>query len=177
MRTVPAGRAYGYWTAIASALTETDQREEAKAAADKAMHYATSSDQRASALRLAYAASTDLTVQISHDTAGNLQMVTARKPHGSGDWNPFIEPSDRIVSFQGQIKKVECSAGKIIGFRIEGASTAVEAALPDPTHVLIRGGAPEFVCGAEDGRKVVIKYAAQDKHGTSNGVLRGLQFQ
>ena len=83
MRSVPVERAYGYWTAVASALTETDQREEAKDAAGKAMHYATNVDERASASRLAYAAETDLTIQISHDANGNLQMVTARKPHGS----------------------------------------------------------------------------------------------
>jgi hypothetical protein len=177
MRSVPKERAYGYWTALASALTETDQREEAKEAAGNAMHYATNADERASASRLAYAAETDLTVQVSHDANGNLQMVTARKPHGSGDWNPFIEPGDHIVSVEGQIRKVECRAGKITGFRVATGSTAVEIALPDPSRVLIRGGTPEFVCGAVDERKVSIQYAAIEKHAAIDGVLRGMQFR
>jgi len=71
-------------------LTETDHREEAKEAAGNAMHYATNADERASASRLAYAAETDLTIQVSHDANGTLHVVTARKPHGSKDWNPFI---------------------------------------------------------------------------------------
>jgi tetratricopeptide (TPR) repeat protein len=177
MRSVSAERAYGYWSAVASALTETDQREEAKDAAGKAMHYATNADERASASRLAYAAETDLTVQISHDPNGNLQMVTARKPHGTNDWNPFIEPGDHIVYIEGQIRKVECSAGKITGFRVATASTALEIALPDPSRVLIRGGTPEFVCGADDERKVAIQYAAIEKHAAVDGVLRGMQFR
>jgi lipopolysaccharide biosynthesis regulator YciM len=177
MRSVPAKRAYGYWTAVASALTETDHREEAKEAAGKAMRYATSAEERASASRLAYAAETDLTVQVSHDANGNLQMVTARKPHGSDDWNPFIEPGDHIVYVEGQIRKVECSAGKITGFQVATASTALEVALPDPSRVLIRGGTPEFVCGADDERKVAIQYAAVEKRAAVNGVLRGMQFR
>jgi hypothetical protein len=177
MRSVPAERAYGYWTAVASALTETDQRKEAKESAGKAMRYATNPVERASASRLAYAAETELTVQVSHDANGNLQMVTARKPHGGDDWNPFIEPGDHIVYLEGQIRKVECTAGKITGFRVATGSTAVEVALPDPSRVLIRGGTPEFVCGAVDERKVAIQYAAIEKHTAVDGVLRGMQFR
>jgi tetratricopeptide (TPR) repeat protein len=177
MRSVPPARAYGYWTALATALMEADRRQEAKAAAIKALQYATSADERAAASRLAYFAETDLTVQLSRDANGNLQMVTARKPHGSDNWNPFIEPEDRIRRLEGQIRKVECSSGKITGFRVESASAAVEVTVPDPTHVLIRGGSPEFVCGAEDGRKVAIEYAAFEKRAAADGVLRGMQFQ
>jgi tetratricopeptide (TPR) repeat protein len=177
MRSVPVERAYGYWTAVASALTETDHREEAKEAAGNAMHYATNADERGSASRLAYAAETDLTIQVSHDANGTLHMVTARKPHGTNDWNPFIEPGDHIIYVEGQIRKVECSAGKITGFRVATASAAIEVALPDPSHVLIRGGTPEFVCGAVDERKVAIQYAAIEKHGAVDGVLRGMQFR
>ncbi len=177
MRSVPAGRALGYWTAVASALTETDQRKEAKEAAAKAMAAATNADERAFALQLAYVAGTDLTVQFSRDSNGNLQIVTARKRHGDDDWNPFIEPGDRILSVQGRIRKVECSAGRIIGFKVQGSSSTLEVALPDPQHVLIRGGAPEFVCDAEDGREVAIEYAAFEKRAGSDGVLRGMRFR
>jgi hypothetical protein len=177
MSSVSAGRAYGYWTAVTAALTETEQREEAKEAAAKAMHYAKNSEERASALQMAYVAGTDLTVRFSRDSNGNLQIVTARKPHGSDDWNPFVEPSDHIILLEGRIQKVECSAGKITGFRIEGTRTNVEVQLPDPAHVLIRGGTPEFVCDAEDGRRVAVQYAAPDQRGSTNGVLRGMQFR
>ena len=177
MRPVAAGRAYGYWTAMASAFTETDQRKEAEDAAAKAMSYAVTAEERASAARLAYVADTDLAVQLSHDVNGNLQMITTRKPHGTNDWNPFIEPGDHIRYIEGQLRKVECVSGKITGFRVETASEAVEVTLPDPARVLISGGAPEFVCGAEDGRKVAIQYAAFENHAAADGALRGMQFK
>jgi tetratricopeptide (TPR) repeat protein len=177
MRPVPAGRAFGYWTAMATALNETDQREAAKEAAVKAIPYAKTEDERALVSSMRYVADTDLTVRFSRDANGNLQMVTARKPHGADDWNPFIEPGDRMVHVEGQIRKVECSAGRITGFTIESAAGAVEVALPDPAHVLIGGGRAEFVCDAEDGRKVAIEYAAFEKHTTADGVLRGMQFR
>ncbi len=176
IHSVPAGRAYGYWSAMASALTAIDQREQARQAAETALRYASNRNEHDAALRLAYVAQTDLTVQFARDANGNAQVVTARKPHGSNDWNPFIEPSDRIRSLTGRIRAVECVAGQITGFRIEGTSAAVRVALPDPSHVLISGGTAEFVCGSEDGRTVVIQYAASDKPGR-DGVLRGLQFQ
>ena len=177
MRSVPLGRAYAYWIALASALAETDQRQQAKDAAYKAVRYARSAEERASALQLAYVADTDLTVQFARDATGALQMVTARKPHGAGDWNPFIEPGDHIVSLTGQIRKVECTAGNISGFRIRSTSATVEVTLPDPAHVMIGGGTAEFVCGTEDGRRVAIQYALSEKHQAADGVLRAMQFQ
>ena len=177
MKSVPAGRAYGYWTAMASVLTDTGQREQAKEAAGKAMQYANTLEERISASRLAYIAATDLTVQVSRDANGNLQMVTARKPHGSDAWNPFVEPGDHILSLEGQIRKVECRAGTLTGFRVAGPSTSVEVLVLDPNQILIRGGTAEFVCEAEDGRNVVIQYAASSKGASSDGVLRGLEFR
>ncbi|MBV8570680.1 MAG: hypothetical protein JO319_08705 [Acidobacteriaceae bacterium] len=177
MRAVPAARAFAYWTAVASALNETDQRQEAKDAAKQALSYAATPEERASALRLAYIADTDLTVQLSRDSKGNFRMVTARKTHGSDDWNPFIEPTDKIRSFTGRIETVECSSGKITGFRIASTSASIEVALPDPAHVLIAGGSPEFVCGGADGRNVVIQYAEYENHTGAQGILRGMHFQ
>ena len=174
---VAPGRAYAYWTAMACALTELDQRQEAKNAAGQALRHASNADERASAERLAYFADTDLTVQVMHDANGNTRMMTARKPHGSDDWNPFVEPGDRMRSLQGQIRKVECNAGKITGFRVEGQSGSVEVAVTDPGHILIRGGNPEFVCGDGDGRQVVIDYAALDNRPGEDGVLRGMRFR
>ncbi len=177
MRPVAPNRAYAYWLAVASALTETDQREEAKQAAAKAIRYAADDQERRFASQLAYTAETDLTVQFSRDATGKLQLVTARKPHASSEWNPFIEPGDRIISIEGQLRKVECKSGTITGFVVQGAPAAVKVLLPDPAHVLISGGTPEFVCGAEDGRRVRIQYAASEQGGAADGVLRGMQFR
>jgi tetratricopeptide (TPR) repeat protein len=177
MRFVAPERAYTYWTAVSSALTETDQRDDAKAAANQAMRYAKSPEERTRASQLAYVAATDLTVQVSRDTNGNLKMITARKPHGSDDWNPFIEPGDHIVSVEGQIRNVECSSGRLTGFRVATSSNVIEVAVPEPSHVLIRGGTPEFTCGAEDQRKVQIQYATLQHRTPTDGILRGLQFR
>jgi tetratricopeptide (TPR) repeat protein len=175
IRAVPAARKYAYYTALASALTEMDRRQEAADAAHNALMHAQTAEERASALRLGYTARTDLTVQFSRDANGNLQLTTARKPHGSDNWNPFIEPSDQIRTVTGEIRKVQCTAGRISGFQIAAGLGIVDVSLPDPAHVLITGGTPEFVCGAEDGRAVDIEYAASNSGVT--GVLRGLKFR
>src|SRR5581483_5477067 len=65
MRTVKPARAFGYWSALAYALTEFDHREEAQAAADKALPYAKIADQRSHLSELKYIAKTDLTVQLT----------------------------------------------------------------------------------------------------------------
>jgi tetratricopeptide (TPR) repeat protein len=177
VRSIPPGRAYAYWLGMATALTETGERDEAKRAAAKAAQYSSNAEERASALRQAYMAATDLTVQFSRDVAGNLHLVTARKPHGSSDWNPFVEPGDQIVRVQGKLGRVECSSGKITGFTVQAEVRLIEVSLPDPQHVLIQGGSPEFVCGAEDGRKVAIEYARSAGRDSGQGILRGMQFQ
>lgn len=177
MRLIAPERAYGYWTAVSTALNETDRREEAQTAANKAMQYARNKEERTLASQLAYIAGTDLTVRMSRDAKGNLQMVTARKPHGSDDWNPFVEPDDRIVSVEGSIRDVECRSGKLTGFKIATSAAVIEVAVPDPSHVLIRGGTPEFMCGEEDPRKVVIQYAVSENRARAEGILRGLQFR
>jgi hypothetical protein len=177
MRSVPRARAYAYWLAIASALLGTDQRPAAKAAAEKAIAFAATPDQREIAALLARDTETDLTVQFVRDSQGNPRMVTTRKPHGATGWNAFIELGDQIRTVTGQIRKVECTAGSITGFEIGDTSATVRVSLPDPSRVLIEGGKPEFYCGAEDGRKVTIQYAAQLARDGANGVLRGMHFE
>jgi tetratricopeptide (TPR) repeat protein len=174
---VPPERAYGYWTAMANALVELSERDEAKSAARKAMENASNDRDRSAASLLSYMAATDLTVQLARDEKGNLQVVTARKPHGSDDWNPFVEAGDQIRHFSGKIRKVECTANKITGFEVASEAQSVQVALPDPSHVLITGGTPEFVCGAEDGRTVAIDFAVGNPQTGSGGILRGMRFQ
>jgi hypothetical protein len=177
MRSVPRARAYTYWLAIASALLETDQRAAAKAAAEKAIAFAATADQREIAALLEVDTETDVTVQFARDSQGNLQMVTSRKPHGAARWNPFIEFGEQIRTVTGQIRKVECSAGAITGFEISYTSGTVRVSLPDPSHVLIEGGTPEFYCGADDGRKVTVQYAAKPDQDGNEGILRGMHFE
>ena len=104
-------------------------------------------------------------------------MVTTRKPHGATDWNPFIELGDQIRTVKGRIRKVECKSGAITGFEISDNSATVRVSLPDPSHVLIEGGKPEFYCGVEDSREVTIKYEAKPTHDGTEGILRGMHFE
>ncbi len=177
MRVVPRARAYSYWLAMASALLETDQRPAAKAAAEKAIAFATTPDERHLAALLELDTRTDVTVQFARDSQGTLQMVTSRKPHGATGWNPFIEVGDQIRTVTGRIRKVECNAGAIKGFEIGDISPGVRVLLPDPSHVLMEGGKPEFYCEAEDGRKVTIQYAAKADGEGWEGILRGMHFE
>jgi hypothetical protein len=104
-------------------------------------------------------------------------MVTSRKPHGTTGWNPFIEIGDQIRTVTGRIRKVECTAGAITGFEIGDNTAKLRVSLPDPSHVLIEGGKPEFYCGAADGREVTVEYAAKPTADGTEGILRGMHFQ
>jgi tetratricopeptide (TPR) repeat protein len=177
MRSVPRARAYTYWLTIASALLETEQRRAAKAAAEKAIAFAATPDDRKIAALLEVDTETDITVQFARDRQGHLQMVTSRKPHGATGWNPFIELGDQIRTVTGRIRQVECTAGAITGFEIGDTTATVRVSLPDPSHVLIEGGQPEFYCGAEDGREVTIQYAAKPAQEGTQGILRGMHFE
>jgi hypothetical protein len=177
MRSVPRARAYSYWLAIASALLGSDQRPAAKAAAEKAAAFAATPDQRDVAALLALDTQTDITVQFARDSQGNLHMVTSRKPHGATSWNPFIELGDQIRTVTGRIRRVECRAGAITAFEVGDSSGVVRVSLPDPSHILIEGGKPEFYCGAEDGRQVTIQFAAKPAQDGSQGILRGIRFE
>ena len=176
MRSVPRARAYGYWLAMASALVEVDQRAEAKAAAEKAIAFAGTPDERQLATLVKLDTQTDVTVQFARDGQGNLQMVTSRKLHGATGWNPFIEFGDQIRTVTGRIRKVECNAGAVTGFEIGDRLPGVRVSLPDPSHVLIEGGKPEFYCEGEDSRKVTVEYAARPDGNGTDGILRGMRF-
>jgi hypothetical protein len=176
MRSVSRARAYTYWLTMASALLGAEQRPAAKAAARKAIEFAANADERHLATLLELDTETDMTVQFARDSGGNLRMVTSRKPHGATDWNPFIEFGDEIRTVTGRIRKVECTLGAITGFEI-GGTTTLHVSLPDPSHVLIEGGKPEFYCGAEDGREVRIQYAAKPAQDGTDGILRGMHFE
>jgi tetratricopeptide (TPR) repeat protein len=168
------GRAFGYWSTLAYALSELGQREEAQNAAREAMKYAASDADRAHASQLAYIARTDLHVQFARDPNGNLQLVTTRAPHETSDWNPFIEQGDRILHAEGSLRGVQCEGGRLTGFLVETPKESLTLSVPDPTHVLMRNSPSEFNCGPQKGRHVRIDYAVGAGRG---GVLRGMEFQ
>jgi tetratricopeptide (TPR) repeat protein len=175
MQTPSTPRAYGYWTALAYALSELDKRDEAEDAAKKAMRFAKSAEERSKAAELAYVAKTDLTVQFARDGSGNLQLVTTRVPHGTTEFNPFIEPGDQIRTAAAKLREVQCSGGKLSGFLVQSEAGALTLLVPDPMHVLMRNGPSEFYCGPQDARAVKVEYATTSKTGT--GLLRGMEFQ
>ncbi len=175
---VPAGeRRYAYWMAMADALTELDEREEAKQAAEEAVKAAQNEADREQARRMAYAAATDLTVQFATDAEGHSHMVTTRVPHGTKDWNPFIEPSDRMERASGALSEVLCAGGRLTGFRLRTQRGLVTVEVPDPMHVLMRNSPDEFLCGPVADRAVVADFAVMKAAGASRNVLRGMSFQ
>lgn len=172
MQNVRPARAYSYWSALAYALGELKRREEAKGAAAQALRYATTDEERARARQLAYIAETDLNVQFTRTANGELQLVTTRVPHGSEDWNPFIEPGDAIRREDGMLQSVECGAGKVTGMTVETAGGSLRLSIPDPLHVLMKNAPAEFTCGRQNPSRVRVEYA-----GSNNGrILRGMEF-
>jgi tetratricopeptide (TPR) repeat protein len=175
---VPAGaRRYGYWISMATALTELDARDEAKDAAQEAVKAAQNEADRLKARQMAYIAATDLTVQFATDAEGHSQVVTTRVPHGTKDWNPFIEASDRLQSASGKLGEVLCTAGKLSGFLLRTTNGPVTVEVPDPLHVLMRNGPQEFFCGSMQEKEVSAVYAIVNVAGRRSNVLRGMTFQ
>ncbi len=171
----PASRAFAYWTALAYALSELGKRDESESAANQAMRFASSSEEHAQAARLAYVAKTDLTVRFERGADGNLQLTTARIPHGTTDFNPFIEANDRIEVATGTLREVQCDGGRLTAFLVESKSGTLTLSVPDPTHVLMRNAPSEFNCGPQTAKNVKAEYAKTAKPGT--GLLRGMEFQ
>lgn len=174
MRARPPGQAFGYWTALAYALTETGNRDEAEAAAEQAKRIATNSEEFAWAAKLAYIAQTDVSVQFTRDAGGKLQLATTRVPHGSVGSNPFIEAEDHIRIASGNLREVQCHDGRLTAFLIASTEGTLTLSVPDPTHIFIKSGPSEFVCGPQTSAKVRAEYATTAKAGW--GLLRGLEF-
>ncbi|MFL6450650.1 MAG: tetratricopeptide repeat protein [Bryobacteraceae bacterium] len=171
----PSGpRAYSYWSALASSLSELGRTEEATAAAQQAKLSAATPEQRGIASALEYTTKTDFHVQFERDANGEMKAVSIRTPHGF-QWNPFIEARDVIERTDGQLRTVQCREGRLVGFSVDTASGPLQLDVPDPTHVLMRNSPSEFSCGAQQPRTVKLEYA---KSTASRGpLLRGMEFQ
>ena len=179
MREPTGARAFTYWTAVANTLTELGRREEAVEAAGHAMKHAQTAEERIRAAQLVYVAKTDLTVQFARDASGQMQLVTTRVPHGTTDFNPFIEPGDRIRKSEANLREVLCDKGRLTGFILDAPDGELRLAVPDPMHVLMRNGPGEFNCGVQssDAMPVQVEYAVQAASTKATGTLRGMKFR
>jgi tetratricopeptide (TPR) repeat protein len=176
MRVPEGARRYSYWITLATAFNELDQRKESTQAAHQALQAAQTDDDRMLARRMAYQASTDLTVQFATDAEGRPQMTTTRVPHGTTEWNPFIEPSDQIQHGNAELREVLCADGKLTGFILRTPEGPLSVEVPDPRHVLIRNGPDEFECGVIQKKAVEVDYAIIRSPGRTTNVLRGMTF-
>ena len=177
MRLVAPSRAYNYWIAMANALLELDRRDEARSASKRAMEHAVTAAQRTYASQLAYFADTDLAVQFTNSQNGGAQMATTRVPHKTTDWNPFIEPGDKIRHVEGALREIDCS-GNVTRFVVETAGGRVTLAIADPGRVQMRNAPPEFTCGPQPAVQVAVDFAESATAGAaSNGLVRGMEFK
>ena len=173
MRAISPERAYSYWSSLADALTELGQREEAVVAARHAAENAGTPDERAHAAALGYIARTDMAVQFERDKDGAARMVTTRIPHGTANWNPFVEAGDDLRHVRGRLREIDC--GEITRFRIATPQGLLTLAMPDPSRVEMRNAPPDFACGEQSGGDVIIDFAAK-RDAKSAGVIRGMDF-
>jgi tetratricopeptide (TPR) repeat protein len=174
MRSVSPQRAYSYWSSLADGLIEMGHREEAVAAARHAADNAKTPDERAHAAALGYIARTDMAVQFERGSDGTTRMVTTRIPHGTENWNPFVESGDDLRSVRGKLREIEC--GDVTRFRFATSQGALTLTLPDPSRVEMRSAPPEFTCGEQSGYDVTVEYAAK-RDPKSAGVIRGMNFE
>ena len=177
MQQVQPSRQFSYWTLLADAWIALDQRDEALAAAREAGRHATTPDQRQHAAQLAVIAQTDPAVQYTRDANGNQHLVTTRVPHGTTDWNPFIEPDDQIRRVDGRLLEIDCS-GRSPRIRVETPAGRLTVDIPDPKRVLMRNAPPEFTCGPQPPTSVSVTYAAiTNPDGSSSGIAREIDFR
>jgi hypothetical protein len=177
MRTVAPTRAFHYWTAMADSLIQLDRREEAKAASKHAMEHAATPAERGYAAQLAHIAETDVAVQFTSSENGRIELATTRVPHKTVDWNPFIEPGDKIRHVEGALQEIDCS-GAMTRFVVETPEGRVTLAITDPGHVQMRNAPPEFTCGPQTAVQVVVDYAVSPNADAKvDGLVRGMEFR
>jgi tetratricopeptide (TPR) repeat protein len=172
MRSVAPGRRYTYWISMTRALGELGRLKEARAAAQKAREFARTDDERDHAIQVGILAVTDPAVQVTRDEDGNVRVVAGRVPHGA-EWNPFIEPGDRVRRVEGALREIDCSGSTSL-FLVETGKSTLKLRVPDPLHVQMRQAPPEFTCGPQPMNRVLAEYA---ETGVDAGVLRGLEFR
>jgi tetratricopeptide (TPR) repeat protein len=176
LRFVPQRRAYAYFTALAHVQTELGMRDEANKTAAEARKRAHTEEEAERASELAWMASSEIVVQMTADRFGQLRRV-ASKSETLENWNPFIEPGDRIQRAEGKLSEADCS-GSVLRLTVTALDHPIVIDVPHPERVQLRpaGAGPlEFTCGQQDGRSVQVEYAAPSaKDGAA--ILRGIRF-
>ena len=166
MRTIAPARAYNYWIAM-DTLIESDRQAGAHRLPKR--RRARSPKRRDRATQLAHIADTDLAVQFTMGKDGRVEIATTRVPHTTNDFNPFIEPSDKIRHAEGVLRQIDCS-GPVTKFVVDTAAGTVTLTIADP--VMFRCETrPEFTCGTQQATKVVVDYTEAE------GIARGIQFK
>jgi tetratricopeptide (TPR) repeat protein len=174
MREVKDSRAYPYWMALADALNELGRRDEAESAAQQAAVHAITTSERSRAAEQRYIAQTDIGVRFARDPSGRAIMITARMPHNTTDWNPFIEPGDDMRKLQGMLREIAC--GETTKVRVEASGKTFTLVIPDLKHVEMRHAPAEFTCGPQEGTRVTVDYALTQSAGTE-GIVRRMTFE
>jgi len=178
LRFVPQSRAYAYYSALAHTQTELGMRDAANKTAAEARKRARTEEEAARANELAWMASSEIVVQMTGERFGQLRRVPL-KSDVLENWNPFIEPGDRIEHTEGVLREVDCS-GEVLRLIIDSREHPVVIGVSHPERVQLRpaGAGPlEFTCGQPDGRHVIVEYAQPEgKDSGYAGVLRGIRF-
>ncbi len=176
IRAIAPARAFSYWSALSYASMESGDRTAAKEAAQEAAKYAHTASDRLRANQLAYIAETDVTVEFVQDADGRSRLVETRVPHGTADWNPFVEPTDRIQHAAGQLREIVCSGGKLSGLVLDTPNGRLALSVSDPQHVFMQNGPAEFTCGPQQPKSIKVEYAAAYANTKSGGIVRGISF-
>jgi tetratricopeptide (TPR) repeat protein len=178
LRFVPQSRAFAYYSALAHTQTELGMRDAANRTAGEARKRARTEEEAARAGELAWMASSEIVVQMTADQFGQLRRVPLNSELLE-NWNPFIEPGDRIERAEGVLREVDCS-GEVLRLTVDSRGQPVVIGVSHPERVQLRpaGAGPlEFTCGQPDGRRVIVEYALSTDTGSGYaGTLRGIRF-
>jgi tetratricopeptide (TPR) repeat protein len=179
LRLVPVRRAFAYYSALAHTQTELGMREEAARSVAEARMAAANQDEVSHADEIAWMAESDIVVQMTAAGSGRLLRIPHRQADAAAEWNPFIEPADRLERLEGDLQRVDCASGELRLVVLAGErSVALSAPHPERVHVRGAGASEfEFTCGPQPGARVRVEYAASpDPLAQVAGILRGIQF-
>jgi tetratricopeptide (TPR) repeat protein len=178
LRRVPLSRGFAYYSSLAYIETELGMRAEAARSAAEAQRFAHDEEETEHARQLAWMAQSEIVVQMTEDRKGQLRRIPDQAK-ARENWNPFIEPGDRIERSQGDLREVDCSAD---GLRLilQVGNRSLVLSMQYPERVQLRqsdSAAREFTCGKQNGPHLLVEYAASaDKQSKVAGVVRGIQF-
>ena len=169
MHTIAPQRAFAYWVTMASSFEGLDQRDEMIAAARQALDHAENIDQRALAHQMIMMGQTDLNVRFTRDSKGHEAIETTRIPHGSKDWNPFIEPGETVRYAEGTLARVQC-AGILTGLMVHTPQGELALKVTDPQRVQLKNAPSQLTCGEHHAGHIKVEYVLP------GAVLKGLEF-